>query len=63
VRFDELPNTIAQNNNWRAVRIAPTKGLPQFEQMETVAASLDAFWASLFDPSVATLPPSFTTNE
>lgn len=63
VRFDELPNTIAQNNNWRAVRIAPTKGLPQFEQMDTVAASLDAFWASIFDPNQATsLPPSFKTN-
>lgn len=44
VRFDTLPDLVAQNGNWRAVRIAPTKGLPQFEKMPAVARAMDEFW-------------------
>lgn len=45
VRFDTLPDFVAQHANWQAVRIAPTKGLPQFEQLPAVTQALDAFWA------------------
>ena len=46
VRFDTLPQITAQYANWQAVRIAPSKGLPHFEQIERVAAALDTFWVS-----------------
>jgi pimeloyl-ACP methyl ester carboxylesterase len=43
-RFDALEGFVRRHENWRAVRIAGTKGLPQFERpLETVRA-LDAFW-------------------
>lgn len=45
VRFDLLPAHVEQHTNWQAERIAPTRGLPQFEQMEEVARRLDQFWA------------------
>ncbi|MFC4453336.1 alpha/beta hydrolase [Deinococcus sonorensis] len=45
VNFDRLQE-YAQHPNVSAVRIAPTKGLPQFEQPEQVRAALDAFWSA-----------------
>ncbi len=45
VRFDTLPDFVESHANWRAERIAPTKGLPQFEQTARVAQALDQFWA------------------
>jgi hypothetical protein len=44
--FDLLPEVVQAHSNWNAVRIQPTRGLPQFEQMDAVADALDAFWAS-----------------
>lgn len=44
VRFDTLPDLLARNPRWQAVRLVPTKGLPQFEQFEAVTRALDAFW-------------------
>ncbi len=44
VRFDTLPDLVRDHPNWRAVRIAPTKGLPHFEKMADVAQALDTFW-------------------
>ncbi len=44
VRFDKLPDVVRSHANWRSVRIAPTKGLPQFEKMDAVAQALDSFW-------------------
>ncbi|MBZ0301835.1 MAG: alpha/beta hydrolase [Anaerolineae bacterium] len=44
VRFDELPALAEGRSNWKLARIAPTKGLPQFEKMPEVAAALDQFW-------------------
>jgi pimeloyl-ACP methyl ester carboxylesterase len=44
--FELLPEVVQAHNNWQAVRIQPTRGLPQFEQMDAVADALDAFWAS-----------------
>jgi pimeloyl-ACP methyl ester carboxylesterase len=47
VRFDRLPEVVARYSNWRAARIAPTLGLPQFEKMPEVASALDQFWAQI----------------
>ncbi len=47
VRFDMLPETLARHDNWRAVRIAPTKGLPQFERLPDVTGALNNFWTEL----------------
>jgi pimeloyl-ACP methyl ester carboxylesterase len=44
VRFDTLPGMVERHPNWHAVRIAPTKGLPQFEKMSEMAQALDNFW-------------------
>jgi hypothetical protein len=44
VRFDTLPDFVDAHANWQAQRIAPTKGLPQFERMAEVAGALDSFW-------------------
>lgn len=45
VRFDALPDLLRDRPNWRAQKIAPTLGLPQFERMEAVASVLGSFWA------------------
>jgi pimeloyl-ACP methyl ester carboxylesterase len=47
VSFDRLPEVVARYSNWRAARIAPTLGLPQFERMPEVARALDQFWAQI----------------
>ncbi len=47
VRFDSLPQFVEDHSNWHAVRIEPTKGLPQFEQLATVTRELDAFWQQI----------------
>ncbi len=44
VSFDALPEFVSAHSNWRAVRIAPTKGLPQFDKPAETAAALDRFW-------------------
>ena len=45
VRFDTLPDFLDAHDNWQAVRIEPTKGLPQFERLADVIHALDKFWA------------------
>jgi pimeloyl-ACP methyl ester carboxylesterase len=47
VGFDALPGVLARNGNWRAERITPTKGLPQFEKMPAVASALQSFWSTV----------------
>ncbi|HEX9013439.1 MAG TPA: alpha/beta fold hydrolase [Anaerolineaceae bacterium] len=47
--FEKLPELLAANEHWQAARIAPTRGLPQFERMDDVAAELDRFWSALPD--------------
>jgi hypothetical protein len=44
VRFDNLPEVVKSHNNWRSVRISPTKGLPQFEKLDDTTKALDTFW-------------------
>lgn len=42
--FDLLPELVAAKANWQAVRLQPTRGLPQFEKLPELLAILDAFW-------------------
>ncbi len=42
--FDGLTETLAQNKHWRAVRLVPSLGLPQFEQLENTIQLLEQFW-------------------
>jgi pimeloyl-ACP methyl ester carboxylesterase len=44
VRFDALTHVLARNPHWRARRIAPSKGLPQFERLDETVQALDTFW-------------------
>ena len=46
VNFTCLPDLLAAKANVKAVKVAPTRGLPQFEQLTQVTAALDAFWAA-----------------
>ncbi len=43
-RFDTLPDLVEQQENWQAVRLTPSRGLPHFERMSETAEILDAFW-------------------
>lgn len=45
--FDAIPDLLLAHPNWSAVRITPTRGLPQFEQMETLGRVLDNFWQAV----------------
>lgn len=52
VLYDKDPNItferlgdIADRPNWQVRRIAPTRGLPHWENPEATTAALDAFWA------------------
>jgi pimeloyl-ACP methyl ester carboxylesterase len=47
VRFDTLPDVVDRHDNWHAQRIAPTKGLPQFEKTPEVVRALDQFWEQI----------------
>ncbi len=47
VRFDKLPDTVDQHENWQAVRIMQTRGLPQFEKLAEVTHALDQFWQTV----------------
>lgn len=51
VRFDRLPGLLARRPNWRAKRISPSLGLPQFEKLPETIQALDEFWQSLEDPA------------
>jgi pimeloyl-ACP methyl ester carboxylesterase len=42
--FDALPETLARNEYWQAVRLVPSLGLPHFEQIQEMVQVLDRFW-------------------
>jgi len=46
VSFDLLPDVLATQPNWKAVKVQPTLGIPQWERPEDCFAALDAFWGS-----------------
>jgi pimeloyl-ACP methyl ester carboxylesterase len=44
VSFDALAHVVARNPHWRAMRIAPSRGLPQFERLDETVQALATFW-------------------
>jgi pimeloyl-ACP methyl ester carboxylesterase len=42
--FEMLPDLLAKNPAWQAVRLVPTLGLPHFERLEDTVEVLDKFW-------------------
>ena len=51
MKRDILEQLLAARANWQAKRIAPTLGLPHWEQTAATVQALDAFWAALPDTS------------
>ena len=51
VTFDTLPQLLGENQAWRGVKITPSKGLPQFEQLEQTTRALDKFWRRKASPA------------
>jgi pimeloyl-ACP methyl ester carboxylesterase len=47
VTFEQLPDLLEKNSNWRTERITPTRGLPHFEKLPETTQALDDFWADL----------------
>jgi pimeloyl-ACP methyl ester carboxylesterase len=47
VRFDWLQSLLEKNQNWRAVRITPSLGLPQFERLDQTVAALEEFFGKV----------------
>jgi hypothetical protein len=45
VGFDLMPAFLKQHANWKAVRIEPTLGIPQWERTADCVTALDAFWS------------------
>jgi pimeloyl-ACP methyl ester carboxylesterase len=45
VSFDRLAEVINQNANWHAERIAPSLGLPHWEQTDAVVTALETHWS------------------
>ncbi len=44
VNFDVLPQLVNVCPNWTAQRLAPTQGLPHWEQPEATAQAMETFW-------------------
>ena len=47
IDFHELPDFLCRHPNWRAERVAPTRGMPQWERPAETAIAVERFWASL----------------
>jgi pimeloyl-ACP methyl ester carboxylesterase len=45
VNFDALPSLLGSHDNWQAKRVAPTRGLPQFERLSDTTRTLQTFWS------------------
>lgn len=50
VTFDLLPDLVASHPNWRAERVSPTCGIPQWDRPADTAAAIARFWETL--PSI-----------
>jgi hypothetical protein len=44
ISFEKLPRLLQKNPRCAARRIAPTRGLPHWEQLEKTVAALEDFW-------------------
>ena len=49
VGFEKLPALLQANDLARAARIAPTRGLPHWEELEGTTDALDSFWGDVHD--------------
>ncbi|NEX22607.1 alpha/beta fold hydrolase [Thiorhodococcus mannitoliphagus] len=47
IDFHELPDFLSRHANWRAERITPTLGMPQWEKPAETATAIERFWDSL----------------
>lgn len=45
--FEMLPILVQEKENWQAVRISPTKGLPHWEQPHKTYKALESFWSEI----------------
>jgi pimeloyl-ACP methyl ester carboxylesterase len=45
IDFHELPDFLGRHSQWRAERVEPTRGLPQWERPAETAAAIDRFWS------------------
>lgn len=45
--FEMLPVMLQQAENWQAIRISPTKGLPHWEQPERSFQAMENFWEAI----------------
>jgi pimeloyl-ACP methyl ester carboxylesterase len=43
-RFVALPSFVASHPSWHYERVVPTRGMPQFEQLDSLATTLETFW-------------------
>ena len=50
VKFDALPDFVARHPVWKAERLAPSRGMPQFERLPALTRTLDAFWHDADSP-------------
>jgi pimeloyl-ACP methyl ester carboxylesterase len=50
--FDALPQLLDERSNWRATRVAPSRGLPHFERLSDTARALTAFWSEAMVPQL-----------
>ncbi len=46
VSYEELEPFMQRFANWKAARVVPSSGLPQFEQLDTLMKSIESFWDS-----------------
>ncbi|WP_295542905.1 alpha/beta hydrolase [uncultured Thiohalocapsa sp.] len=46
VTFDRLPELLESHANWRATKVEPTLGVPQWERPTRTIAALNEFWRS-----------------
>lgn len=47
IDFHELPDFLSRHPTWRAERVTPTNGMPQWEKPAATGEAIDRFWATL----------------
>lgn len=47
INFDKLPELLRSNDSISATRVAPTRGLPHWEEQGDTIAAIDEFWTAL----------------
>lgn len=45
VSFTGLPALLQANRHWQAIRVPPSRGMPQWDQLDQTCTALEAFWA------------------